>query len=309
MPDEVLIPDASWFGWENDPAAHEAARQAVGIIAFADAAPFCMTAPIPDDILLYRAYKDALGQYPGYPAQQIGDCESFGNGHADDLSQCVEMAIDQSDTDYRETCTEALYAAGREAGGMLGRGDGCYGSAMVKAMVELGVVPREAVGAYSGQRAKLWGRTGMPADVRKIAAEHKFTGGAALVTTGDEAIAALAAGYPVPISSDCGFQGHGGFKRDANGFCYVGGSWPHCMCIVGRISSDGQDSFVIAQSWGPTMPSGPVVLDMPVFCFRARRSDVERYILSKRDSYAITRAPAFAKRALPSNWTVADFGG
>jgi hypothetical protein len=41
---------------------------------------------------------------------------------------------------------------------MLGGGDGCYGAALAKAVTEVGVVPREAVGAYSGERAKEWGR-------------------------------------------------------------------------------------------------------------------------------------------------------
>jgi hypothetical protein len=295
---------AQFFGWHNDPAAHEAARQDVGLRSFFEVAPRCMEAAPPADILLYKAWSDVLGSYPNYPAQQIGDCESFGNGHADDLSQCIERALDGTDTDFSECCTEALYGAGREAGGMLGNRDGCFGSAMVKAMLTIGVVPREAVGLYDGNRAKQWGRSGIPDSVRRIASQFKFPGAAALVTTGDEAIAALASGNPVPISSDCGFEGgRGGFVRDAQGICEAGGSWPHCMLICGRISSDGVDTFVIAQSWGNRQPSGPQPFDLPPFCFRARRDVVEQRILAQKDSYAITRAPAFKHRPLPSTWT------
>jgi hypothetical protein len=294
---------SQFFGWVDDYDTREATRQAAGLSYFADVArPLMMGADGNSDILLFRAWHDALGSYPNYPAQQIGDCESFGHGHADDLSQCVEACLSGSDLQYEETCTEALYGAGREAGGMLGGGDGCYGSAMVKAMATIGVVPRSAVGPYSGQRAKQWGRSGIPAEVRQLAANYKF-GQAALVTTYDEMIAALANGNPVTISSNCGFEGGGGFRRNAQGICEAGGTWGHCMLICGRITSDGTDTAVIAQSWGNQQPSGPVVFDMPLYCFRARREVVERRILAQRDSYAITKAPAFKRRPLPANWT------
>lgn len=296
------------YGWINDPALHASTRAAMGVGRFYEAAPHLMGADPPADIKLYLAWKEVLGRYPDYPAQQIGDCESFGHGHGGDLDQCVEAALDGTDLDYRETSTEALYAAGREAGGMLGWRDGCFGSAMVKAMREIGTVPREAVGAYSGQRAKQWGHDGLPDDVRKIAADFRY-GEAALVTSAAEAIAALANGLPVTISSERGFEGNGRFRRNNAGICEAGGRWPHCMVIVGRISSDGTDTFVIAQSWGNDQPSGPCPFDLPLFCFRARREVVERDILSQQDSYALTKAPAFRHRVLPASWTVAGWGG
>lgn len=293
------------FGWIDDPAANAAMHRAMGMRPLYAAAPHLMADPIPADILLYKAWKDVLGAYPRYPAQKIGDCESFGNGHGHDLLQCVEAATEG--VEYEETCTEALYGAGREKAGMLNSwGDGCYGGAMVAAMAEIGLVPRKAVGPYDGNRAKQWGYSGIPADVRELAGKVKL-GGSALVTTVDEAIAALAAGKPVPVSSNQGFQGRNGFNRDAQGICEAGGSWPHCMCIVGRISSDGVDTLVIAQSWGDQgMPGGPCPFDLPDFCFRARRPVVER-MLAGRDSYALSSTPGFARKPLPSKWTYAGF--
>lgn len=293
-------------GWHDNARLRAETRASMGMLPFRAAATPLMGDPPPADIMLYKAWKDVLGSYPSYPAQEIGDCESFGNGHSIDLSQCIEASLSGSDLDYRETSTEALYGAGREVGNMLGGGDGCYGAAMVKAMVELGVTTREVVGAYSGARAKAYGRSGMPADVRAEAAKNKM-GASALVTLGDEAIASLANGHPVPISSNCGFQPWGGFHRNAQGICEAGGSWPHCMCLVGRISSDGVDTFVIAQSWGDDMPDGPQPFDLPKFCFRARREVVERYILASQDSYSLSKAPAFARRVLPSTWTNAGW--
>ena len=289
-----------------DPEAFASMHQMMGMQAFCDAAPHLMMGDTPADILLYKAWKDTLGAYPTYPAQAIGDCESFGHGHGNDLLQCIEAATEG--IEFEETCTEALYGAGREKANMLRSwGDGCYGGAMVAAMTEIGMVPRKFVGAYSGQRAKSWGYSGIPKNVRDEAAKYKL-GTSALVTTTDEAIASLAAGKPVSVSSNQGFQGgRNGFNRDSQGICEAGGTWGHCMLIVGRISSDGTDTLVISQSWGDQgQPGGPQPFDLPDFCFRARRSVVDR-MLALRDSYSLSKAPAFAKKDLPSHWTPKGF--
>jgi len=76
---------------------------------------------------LYKAWHDVLGKDPDYPAQQIGDCGSFGYGHANDLIQCIEIALGES-ADYHETDTEFIYATSREVAGILGAGDGSYGA-------------------------------------------------------------------------------------------------------------------------------------------------------------------------------------
>ena len=299
------MPDfSSYFGWVDDPAARIATQDEAGIVGLSQAAPRLMLTPANTDVLLYKAWKDVLGEYPPYPAQQIGDCEGFGNSHGHDLLQCIEAATEG--IEYFETCTEATYAAGREAGNMLRSGDGCYGAAIIKGITEIGLVRRKDVGDYSGVRARQWGRAGLPSDVRQLAGKVKL-GGSALVTTVDEVDAALANGCPVPISSSCGFEGNGGFRRDTNGFCYVGGSWPHCMVIVGRILSDGTDSYVIAQSWGDKMPGGAQPFDLPDFCFRARRIDVARYILPGKDCYALSSTPGFARKPLPTHWSYGDF--
>jgi hypothetical protein len=266
---------------------------------FAQAAPRLMAAAPDGDIMLYKAWTEVLGSEPPYVRQEIGDCESFGHGHGNDLGECIEAALTGSILLYKETSTEFLYGAGREAGGMLGGGDGCYGSAMVKAMTTVGMVPRAAVGdgTYSGQRAKQWGRSGPPDDLKRKAAEFKL-GAAAMVTSWDELRAALGNGYPVSVSSNQGFT----MTRDSEGICRASGSWAHCMLICGIIGDTG----VIAQSWGPNVPSGPTVEGMPSFSFRAQRQTIER-MLGGRDSFALSKSPAFEKRPLPPAWTYSDY--
>src|SRR5258708_26538552 len=103
---------------------------------------------------------------------------------------------------------------GGEAGNMLGWGEGCFGSAAVKAMTTMGVVPRAAVGPYDGQRAKRWGHDGAPAEIKQKAAQWKL-GNAALVRSWEELVAALSNGYPVTICTGMGFT----MRRDEQGFC------------------------------------------------------------------------------------------
>lgn len=299
---------SSQFGWVDNPVLNAVTQAQCGLMPLFQTAPGMTREPITldKDVLLYKAWKDVLAEYPDYPAQEIGDCVSHGNGRGHDLIQCVEIVLGgASNKLYRETCTEALYGAAREAGNMLGSSDGCYGSAAVKAMTTIGMVPRELVGPYSGKRAKDWGRRGIPTEIRQAAAQFKL-GGAALVTNTDEAMVAIHNGYTIAVCSTVGFEGRGGFRRDAAGFCYAGGSWPHCMFICGYIGSDGRPSFVFAQSWGPTMPSGPQPFDLPPFCFRVESPTVAR-MLAAKDSYVLSKAAKFVPRPIPSHWTNAGW--
>jgi hypothetical protein len=249
-----------------------------------------------DPVLLFKAFRDVLGDFPAYPAQEIGDCVGFGHGHGVDLLQCVEIALG-APAEYRETDTEFIYATSREAAGILGRQDGSYGSAAVAAMTSIGVISREMLGAdgpYSGRRAKQWGYSGVPADVKAKAADYKL-GSAARVGTWDELTAAVRNGYPVSICSSLGFT----LQRDADGFCRAQGTWGHCMVIAGvRFDRPGA---CILQSWGPDQPAGPTALGQPSFSFWADRAAVER-ILAQGDSWALAKAPQFVARALPPTW-------
>lgn len=248
-------------------------------------------------VLLYKAFRDVLGSYPAYPAQQIGDCVGFGHGHGLDLLQCVEIALGEA-SDFRESSTEFIYAASREAAGILGNRDGSYGSAAVSAMSTIGVASREMLGAgggYSGERAKSWGYYGAPAELKAKAAAFKL-GSAARVTTWAELTAAMRNGYPVTICSNQGFT----MARDRDGFCAARGSWGHCMLIAGvRFDRPGA---CILQSWGPDQPAGPLALDQPSYSFWADRAAVES-ILAQGDSWALARAPEFAPRPLPERWS------
>ncbi len=263
----------------------------------ATTAPYLFRAPAPTSpVLLYKAWQDVLGKDPGYPAQQIGDCVSFGHGHGNDLLQCIEIGLG-TPIDYRETDTEFIYGASRQVAGILGTADGSYGSAAVKAMTTIGVVSREMLGAdgsYSGDRAKAWGSTGPPQAIETMAATHKL-GSAAAVATWDDLVAALANGYPVTICTGQGFN----LTRDSDGFCEAQGTWGHCM-VIGGIRFDRPGACIL-QSWGPDMPTGPTALGQPSWSFWAEQ-DVIASILAEGDSWALSKTAGFSTRDLPSAW-------
>lgn len=267
----------------------------------AQSAPNLMeSAPMTEPSLLYKAWRGVLGKDPAYQAQQIGDCVSFGHGHGNDLLQCIEIGLGDPAV-FQETDTEFIYATSREVAGILGRQDGSYGAAAVKAMTTMGMVSRAMLGsdgAYSGQRAKTWGLSGAPASVKDEARAFKL-GSAAQVSTWNELVAALRNGYPVTICTAQGFT----LDRDADGFCKPRGSWGHCMFIAG-VRFDRPGACII-QSWGPDCPTGPRALDQPGFSFWADQATVER-ILGEGDSWALSKSPAFQKRELPRAWKYHD---
>lgn len=284
-----MIPKTLFTGWVDHPDRVALARGFAPRLSAA--AAFLFVDPIPDSIPLYVAWKQVLGAYPDYPAQEIGDCTSFGSSHALDLFQCLQI-LDGHPLDYRETCTEAVYGLAREAAGMLNsRSDGCYGSAVAKALTTVGVVSRDAVGAYSGSRAKEWGDSGVPAEVRKLATSAPV-GQAAMVESAEELDAALNHGYPVFVCSNQGFT----LTRDAEGVCGPQGSWAHCMGLVGRRRRGQRTQYLIINSWGSEVPKGPLSDDQPPFSFWADGGVVGR-MLAQRDSFTVGGFDGFVRKA------------
>lgn len=273
----------------------------MGLPTFRSAAPGLMLASEPSaPILLYRAYSDVLGSYPAYKAQEIGSCVGHGHAHALDCLQCVEIALGEPSS-YRETSAEFVYAASRAIAGILGPFDGSYGSAAVKALIRTGACSREmlgADGADSGRTAKAWGRTGPPDQYVQAAGAYKL-GAAAKITDRPSAVSALWNGSPITICSSQGFT----MSRDRDGCCAPSGRWDHCMHITAY--DPGKQRYLIVQSWGPGTPSGPLYLDQPDYSFWADAAVVENRIFGAGDSWALFRAPDFARRSIPPGWTKA----
>lgn len=277
-------------------------RTAASLPTLADAAPDLAFDPN-KSTLLYKCWEAVYSGMPDYPAQQIGDCVSFGNGHGIDLLETVEVYLGDLELDaVHRTATEALYGMAREISGDLGPWDGSYGGAAAKAMTTWGDVSYADLGdlgfdtVYSGSRAKQWGRTGVPQKVKDAAASSKLRS-AALVTTIEEAGAAIQNGHPVPICTAYGFT----MTRDEQGRCQLRGRWGHCMCLAAYRGKDSgfNPGFLVLQSWGPDQPGGATVLGQPSWSFWADTDDISR-ILAEGDSYALAGATGYRRKSMPS---------
>lgn len=205
-----------------------------------------------------------------------------------------------------EIATEPIYAGSRvEIGGGRIRGDGSVGAWAAKYVQEYGLLQRTVydrfdLRTYSGSKAKEWGapRAGVPDELEPIAKMFPIRT-VSLVTTDDEAAAALYNMYPIPVCSGQGFT----TTRDRNGFCDPKGSWAHCMVARGICMAKRGSNWVLAvviqQSWGES-PSGPNkielktgrIVTLPQGCFLIEM-DVFARMLRGRDSFAISGAKGF----------------
>ena len=295
---ETLTFPTGWLDW---PVQRHAVAQAFRAPTLYEAAPHLVGKSDRKDLYLFRAFTDVIGRYPDYPAQEIGDCTSQGSARSGDLTQCLEIRLGDQE-EFQEICTEAVYGLGREIANMLGsRFDGCFGTAVGQALTQFGAVSREELGPYSGQRAKLWGRRGVPDTVKQSARNHPFRD-ATLVTTLEELDAALDNGYVGFVGSDQGFS----MTRDEEGVCRPRGRWMHLMALGwGRKTIRGDVHYLIAQSWGPNVPGGPTPDGIPNFCFWAHETVVARMI-AQRDAVVLSGFQGFPARSLPEAWSYHD---
>lgn len=284
-------------GWIDDKASVESVLADLPMPYFASAAPGLFAGPLPATTLLYKAFKTVNNTYPSYPAQSIGDCVSQSFGHGVDLLACVEIAIGGEAETFKHTSTEFIYGTCRiDIGGGRINGDGAVGAWAAKAINTIGTVSRELTGEYDGNKAREWGRRGVPDDLKVQAKDQKVLT-VSLVSTWEELKAAIANGYPVAVCSNQGFT----MARDANGFCRPKGTWNHCMLVVGY-REDATPGACVMQSWGPNVPSGPTTLDQPDNTFWADPQTIGR-MLGQGDSWALSSFDGYPAQPMPAKWS------
>ena len=167
------------------------------------------------------------------------NCVSWGWGHGVDTILGIMYDLGLTG-EWREAATEAIYGGSRvEARGVKygGWGDGSYGAAAAKYVNKWGILYRQKydnddLTQYSSNRAKQWGNYGVPDYLEPLAKDHPVKQ-VTLVTTFDEAAAAIQNGYPVPVCSGQGFSS----SRDKDGFARASGSWSHCGVAGTKIST------------------------------------------------------------------------
>lgn len=203
----------------------------------------------------------------------VHNCVSWGWAHGADVHLAVLWKLGVS-SEWKPAATEAIYGGSRvEAEGVSfgGWSDGSYGGSAAKWVRDWGLLfrqPYEGVDLtkYSAQRAKQWGAYGnggqgdngkLDAVAKKHPVRH-----VALVTSFDEAAAAITSGYPVPVCSGQGFSK----VRDQDGFARPSGSWAHCFLpgtmfstVIPKYCEDVQDGEMVITNTGSAMLADQVM--------------------------------------------------
>jgi hypothetical protein len=188
------------------------------------------------------------------------------------------------------------YAQSRVCGGITGMEDGSFGSAAAEAAMKYGVLSSELNGlpafkvngeyevVFSGSVDREWGNRGAPSQWIEQGKQHlvKTT---AVLKNHDDAVAALANGYPITIASDWGGMMNPPVKEGVllnkrvtvwNHQLMISDFWFHP--ILGLI-------FYVNNSWGPTAhgsspdnsPPGGFWIDKNEFNYIANQKEAIAY--------------------------------
>jgi hypothetical protein len=307
QPAQVIgdVPAGYATGWTFDAETVAANLDREKTLQFGDT-PAGKAALGDEDVFLWEAVRKVNNRgppwYPNVNQGTVGSCVGAGNKHGCDVVQATAI-INGSRAVWKPASVEAIYGGSRvEVGGGKIRGDGSVGAWAAKWLSDRGgMLPMEKIGnhdltTYSPERAREWGRTGVPDDLEAKAKEHPVKG-AALVRSWADVKRAISQGYPVPVCSDQGFT----MTRDADGFAKPSGSWAHCMCLIGIRGGSRPGAFCL-NSWGDKAHTGPVwPPDAPVAGFWIDAAVVDRMV-RQGDSFALSDVVGFPKRRL--DWKV-----
>lgn len=306
-------PAASWedfnYGYRPDPVGTKAFLQELDRPLFSDAGEDVIKKSKGVDTFLYRpaveGFRELYGKEWVVEKQGIGDCVSWAWAH----SAWIASSVDWSEGEIGEPpafpCTEAIYGGSRcEARGRdyAGFSDGSYGAAAARWLKDWGVLSRGQyedfdLREYSSKRAKDWGAYGAGGKgntyIDDLAKKHPATA-VALVTSFEEAAAAIESGFPVAVCSGQGFSK----SRDAQGFCRPQGSWAHAMCFCSVRYGD-RPGLLCLNSWGPNWVDGPRwPEDMPEGSFWVDKETVNKMLGRYEDSFAVGGVTGFKWRDL-----------
>ena len=212
------------------------------------------------DAFLYRCLKefcpdafDSKDRLMALNQGSIGSCVGVATARLIDHLQAIDILVRKDNESFCDPVSpEWCYATGREAGGMLGRGDGSTNSGQLKALEKYGVLFQRKYGdfnlkKYSVELCRVWGRWGVPDELKPEGKEHVLLK-SFRVRSVDQWWSLAGAGYPINLCSGWGGTGY----RDNEGYMRRSTRWSHSMGnpATRRLHPKRGRSFLICNSWG-----------------------------------------------------------
>lgn len=260
-------------GWEHRPDVIERVMGASTSFcgSLYDANPTMKDAGKGKVVLLFQAFKAAVGRDPTYRPQWIGSCVGRTGAMVGDILAAMQASAGLS---VWPGCTVAasVYGPARveigrgEHGQRIG-GEGAVVAYGVEAACKFGLLQAkkyttarkiyDLTGCHDDDDlCAAWGNSGMPDDLEPIAHAlvYKFW---ASVDSYEEARDAIASGCPVWFGTSQSFWGRTK-QRDANGFLRAGGRTAHSWQANGTID-DGKIVGLVLDNrqWGDDWIAGP----------------------------------------------------
>lgn len=216
----------------------------------------------------HDAVRKVLGKNLPAQYQRRGTCGGRGGSRGAEILQCVLIATGKR-AHFKPVSHAWLYYLARREYDMLGGGDGVAGGSIPPMLEKYGALNREECGDtdYNSPNtddiAVSWGGGSLD---RTTAAKYIQEASDNVVTarlrvkSAQELADGIAAGG-VGIGSDS--QGYT-MTRDSEGVCGPSGSWSHYHARSGiRLMPSSRKVFQYDQSWGDTLPSGPLLAGCP----------------------------------------------
>lgn len=235
-----------------------------------------------------------------YHQLNVGSCTGNATAQAINVLSAVEIMLLDKFQEFKAMCSaDGTYGLGREMAGMLrSPGDGCYGSAMARAAMEMGTLYCLKYGdidltEYDQARCRRFGREGV-GNALKIEAKKHPVKSTVRVKDAASGWSLIGNGYPINVCSNVGFVR----KRDTEGVCQPSGSWNHSMAVIARRTTrSGKRIFIILNSWGDLWCSGPYWEDMPWGSFGVEFSVFDR-MCKQGDTFAYSELEGFVPQSL-----------
>lgn len=259
----------------------------------------------PKQALLYTFIKDHRPFY-----QQTGSCVGCGLGMA---LWCLESVETHHLGQLEEAhCPFWLlpYGKSREIGGLLGRGEGSFGSAAIEAIQKFGVLPANHPDVPQvkvmdgslvwGEKAELEWSDGQKISDKYLAPARKhLVQSAARLHSSQECKASLINGYPITLASNWGGKmnppilGNPGILLNSRVT-----TWGHQMSCLGWAEHEEfGDIFWIQNSWGQSHGTSPGHYQEPAGGFWIKGSEME-WICRHGEVFSLSNFAGFPAQKL-----------